>query len=137
MLQLRVGNSKHFVTLWNAKKLPRNAKRYGLQWFGSNQQHCYDKSDRSIVAYFDGRLVGFFRFNYQKRKGYNRLSADGTWVDPSFRRTGLARKMWERAFKKYAINRVHVIVTTKAGLRFVDALQTVHSDIEFDVMENT
>lgn len=89
-LEYRVGNSKHFASRWIANKLPPNAVRHGLRWFGSSGEQYGGRDMRSIVAYRGKTLVGLFRFTYDKPlPGKVRLRAEGTWVAPDFRRVGV------------------------------------------------
>jgi ribosomal protein S18 acetylase RimI-like enzyme len=77
-------------------------------------------SDGAIIAKDGGRLVGFFR--YDRRVGSSTLQAVGTWVDPEYRRKGLAERMWRHAIRGIGIKRISVYTATNAGAALVQAL---------------
>lgn len=77
-------------------------------------------ADGAIVAKDEGRLVGFLR--YDRRIGSATLQAVGTWVDPEYRRQGIAERMWRHAVRGVGIERISVYTATNAGRKLVKAL---------------
>ena len=121
MVRLRLVGSDHAVCRFikqhdtaKTMRLPPGAFRfrryYGLQWEAAG----------AVVATDSGRLIGFFRFD--RRPNSSILQAIGTWVDPEYRRIGLARRMWRRAVHHTKVSRITVYTATRAGSALVRAL---------------
>jgi GNAT superfamily N-acetyltransferase len=73
------------------------------------------------------RVVGAFHVELYR----GNVFAAGTWVDPQYRRAGIALALWRRAFEIHAAP-IHVHTVTPAGAAFVQYLATVH---HFPVIE--
>ena len=65
------------------------------------------------------------------RRGSTTLRANGTWVCPKDRDSGIARKLWLDMLDKTSAQRVEVSTMTRAGTRFIRSLQNYRADIEF------
>lgn len=79
----------------------------------------------AVVAYQDGQLVGFVR--------WFRKFAQGTWVAPELRRSGLAMQMWDLLIKRRRIRRFHITTVSEAGRRFVQALTERYPDVDWSL----
>lgn len=73
------------------------------------------------------RVVGAFHIELYR----GNVFAAGTWVDPTYRRAGIALALWRRAFEIHAAP-IHVHTVTPAGAAFVQSLATEH---HFPVIE--
>lgn len=85
----------------------------------------------AVIAVEDERLVGFFRFDHVKPmtgiiSKAGTIRAAGTWVDPGYRRRGVATSMWSYAVQRTKTPKVEVLTVTKAGTALVDALSVHH-----------
>ena len=136
MIELRVGNRKHFVTRWVAQKLPPEAVRLGELWYGTTSIQYDGPDGRSIIAYEGKKVVGFFRFSVSKIYNSVRLEASGTWVARTHRRQGIARALWEKALKYYKVTNVSVPVTSNSGMELVRKLLVSHKDVEFRIYDS-
>jgi GNAT superfamily N-acetyltransferase len=116
-----------------SKKLPGPARRFWLRM-------CLAEAEEAIVAYEDRVLVGFFRFTvYHRANGTTMLIAAGTWVDTAYRKSGLGRRMWDRAIEignergASPIDEIDVSLGSKLGGRFVDKLVEAYPLLRWEV----
>lgn len=79
---------------------------------------------RAVVAYHEGQVIGWFRYDVDSRDKLRHLHARGTWVRPDFRRANIAKELWDFALSEAKPKAVHVTTISKAGRRLVEALQS-------------
>lgn len=126
-MRLRHVNDNHYAVYGQedtafgrtpSPRLPGNAHQFWERW-------GLGEADEGVVATHEEKLVGFFRFSMDE----DTLWAAGTWVAPSFRRQGLATRMWDKAFRMYKPSNVYVTCATQMGFRFVGYLRRQHPTI--------
>ncbi len=83
----------------------------------------------AVLAYEAGKLVGAFRAYWQTTP--STLEAAGTWVAPSHRRAGLARKLWARMLRETRPRSVEVMTISRGGARLVRALKQRYPKIRW------
>jgi len=81
-------------------------------------KHCGD-ADGGVLAWDGKRMVGFFRY-FRECEGT--VNASGTWVDPAYRRRGIAKKMWNRLIARRP-SRVEVSTYTRGGRALVESIR--------------
>jgi ribosomal protein S18 acetylase RimI-like enzyme len=96
------------------------------------QEVACDGADRVVIArpINKRRVVGWFRFSLE-RKPTRHLTAQGTWVDEEFRKLGLAKEMWDMAFKEYYPSTVSVVTVSKEGRKLIRAMKLKHIRVLF------
>jgi GNAT superfamily N-acetyltransferase len=129
-IKLKVGNSSHYISRGVWDRLPADANIYIKEWFGGDEIYSGAHS-RSIIARQGKILVGFFRFEFYTNCG-GALHAYGTWIDPAFRGTGLATKLWLQAIKKFKPERISVTTTSVGGAALVNSMKTKFPKIYFN-----
>jgi hypothetical protein len=98
-----------------------------------------------VIATHEKKIVGFFRFSIFRRvppthwlsrrtssllkKG--ELVACGTWVDPKFRKSGLAFMLWKRVLLKIRPSYVEVAVASLEGQKLVNSLKKEFPKIDW------
>ena len=108
------------------KALPRGARDF---WF----RYGLGTTERAVVAYEGGVLVGFFRYTVTKTARWARyLIAGGTWVAAKMRRRRIALGMWERAIEKSRPQIVDVCTVSRGGEKLVKRLRTLHPTIRWE-----
>lgn len=112
-----------------SSRIPRSAGRW------AERVGLYDASHLGVVAYRDGEMIGFFRYQVFPAGDSPRpvICAAGTWVARSARKSGVARRLWELAFQKYRPVEVEVCVASVGGYMFVHALRKKHQEFRWDV----
>jgi hypothetical protein len=75
---------------------------------------------QALVAYQDGKVVGFFRFKLTAENKH--LWAGGTWTHPHFRRGGWADELWWRVYNRYLPEIITVRTATEAGRKFAGSM---------------
>lgn len=98
-------------------------------WSWDVKSRC--RSDYAIVAFDGDVLVGAFKYNWNARRRY--LCNSQTWVKPSHRRTGLAKRLWQHALDYHCPKFVSPVVGTRRGAALVAALQETNPKVWFDV----
>lgn len=90
----------------------------------------------SVVATKAGKVVGVFRFSIERTVSSKSkvLFASGTWVEPKYRKTGLAMAMWRKALKFRAFDGANVVVTSMGGFRLVTKLARKRTDLEWEIL---
>lgn len=103
-------------TLAALRKLPMHRSGYEFLL-----EHCAGTSaDYVVVATSNRRIVGFFRFeadSYGNSKPT--MFTSGTWVDPKYRRRGIATTMWRRAIDFAQPVAITTSVTSEEGEQLV------------------
>lgn len=66
-----------------------------------------------IIARHDGEIVGALML---VEFVIGNFEGAGTWIDPSWRRQGLAVKLWRRFYELFSPTRVEVVVISMPGL---------------------
>jgi GNAT superfamily N-acetyltransferase len=88
-------------------------------------EHCTGTpADYVVVATTNRRIIGFFRFevdSYGNSKPM--MFASGTWVDPKYRRRGIATTMWRRAVDFAQPVAITTSVTSEEGEQLVFRLK--------------
>jgi len=114
------------------KRLSPGAKRF---W----NRYGLGDAEEAVVAYENGRLVGFFRFSVGERfrlrtdpAAIMRLVAGGTWVDTSARRQGLGKRMWKYAIERTKPDEIDVSVVSRGGGSLVQSLQREYRTLRWD-----
>lgn len=109
----------------------------------------------AVVAYCDGRIVGMFRYlikssqrklvdpNVPGRHSWGRpvrtrpasikLVARGTCVHPSFRKQGIASRLWSLALNYVKPDRVVVFTGSEAGYSLARSLAKQHIHICWNI----
>ena len=102
-------------------RLPQAATRFWLD-------KGLAESCGAIVSTDCGKLVGFFRYNLDRK---NALAAHGTWVDASYRRQHLAYRMWRLAIRIYEPKRIDCVAASVSGKKFIEVMEGLFPEISF------
>lgn len=104
-----------------------------LNDFGPEDYHMGGCADRVVIATDKyGHLIGAWKYNREPRKI---IRSFGTWVSPSFRKIGLAKKMWEFGIVYENAKKVIVTVMTDRGYSLVDSMKKRFPKVRWDVVE--
>lgn len=92
---------------------------------GQDDHHMGGWSDRAVVALDEnGHLVGVWQYDITRYGGRTtRVSSCGTWVDPKYRKHGIAQKMWEFGLAHENPKRVYVAVITDRGYTLAQSMK--------------
>lgn len=114
------GSARHYYEeVPPALRLPRDARRFWNRW-------CLQPAENAVIAVVNRRLVGFFRFFFEDGDVCFVMNAAGTWVHPSYRRRGLALRMWNRAQKIHRCREVRVVTVSEGGQALIAAFKKDH-----------
>lgn len=80
------------------------------------------------------RVVGTLRANAVNRTNYM-LSANGSWVSASWRRRGLATRMWRYLLRKTNASVVRVQVISDRGMTLMTALKKHIPRVRFEIYD--
>lgn len=89
----------------------------------------------SVIATKGGKVAGVFRFSIERTVTSKKiLFASGTWVEPKYRKSGLAMAMWKKALKFRAFVGANVVITSAGGLSLVTKLARKRTDLEWEIL---
>lgn len=74
------------------------------------------------VARLRGRIIGVHSYRIYGRQGARTLRSCETWVASSWRKRGIAKRLWRRSLTRRDICRVRVTVISVAGFGLVCSL---------------
>jgi len=116
--RIRLGKvgENHYVVSLDLKALPKGAYKFSKQL-----KDQYVDADNAIVAYFEGEVIGYFRYGKDNKTVYG----CGTWVQAKHRRKGLASRMWKFMVDKDKPKHIHVITSSRNGAKLVDSLTKI------------
>lgn len=97
---------------------PPEDATYSMKQFW--KKHDLQSCSGAILATDKGKMVGFFRFEFDRPDKY--LYATGTYVLSAYRRQGLGKKMWQRALRHIKPASVEVFISSPQGARLVTSL---------------
>lgn len=120
-ITLRVHKRRGSVCAGGGKNLTRAMNEFLAE------EICSEPCDRAVVAYYQGMIIGFVRWDVWSGDGEPACHLVGSFVDPAWRGAGLASKMWEealRAMPKDAM--IDVTTTSVAGTALVQRMQRRH-----------
>lgn len=132
-------DSEHFLAKADAglsPLLPEDARNF----FDRELSACGD-CDGGIVATLDnGRIVGFMR--YQNEAGENSIMYGcGTWVDPEYRKQGLAFDLWLGAIEDLGPSVIDWVAVSEGGRRLFNSLEKFcrqnHLSVQWDYCDGT
>ncbi len=72
------------------------------------------------------RPIGMLRYGWDSLGESRVLTAAGTWVDPEYRRQGVARALWAKLIKDGDPDRVSAMAITRAGSGLLKELVRLH-----------
>lgn len=105
---------------------------WGRHFWDANYPIGCARSDRALIATYHGRLVGVMKYGLSS----GLLMANGTWVAPAMRRSGLAVHLWERVIEREHPTAVEVLVVSDRGKTLVHRLQRQWPGICWDVFDD-
>jgi len=113
-------------------RLPRAAQRF---W---RQVHFPPRCNGGVVARDHSEIIGICRYEIvsdaPRCRGQVILEMAGTWIARQYRRDGLATRMWRLIFRKLPKDtKVHCVVATWSGARFVTRLAQQYPHLHFQV----
>lgn len=129
----RVGRRHGICRAKAPKYLSPQARAWWKKAIGQSKEAS---SQLSILALDHKEIVGFLRFNL------SRASVDdiGTWVEPQWRRQGVALRMWKEAIalcrKVWDEAFVAAVTTSRAGEGLIRALRKEHKTCQFHIVHN-
>lgn len=110
-------------------RLPRGAQEF---WRDAGLLEC----DGGVVAWHNGRVVGFCRYGLDVDTGNIKaagwITMMGTWVSRRYRRHGLAIRMWRlvlRRARRHA--KIKVVTLSPEGAAMVRRLRAVYPRLRF------
>lgn len=77
------------------------------------------EATHAVLVTNRNKIVAFFRYYLEERE----LNAAGTWVEPSWRRQGIATRMWKLALETHGPSRVDAIEASDDGHAFLQAVR--------------
>ena len=77
------------------------------------------EATHAVIATNRNQIVAFFRYYLE----YRELNAAGTWVEPSWRRQGVATRMWKLALETHGPSTVDAIEASDDGHAFLQAVK--------------
>jgi len=120
----------HFLT-WPAQKIKETEKHKLLE----ASEWAFFKSlgdDKASHVTIVSPNIGWFRFSIIGRF----LAAQGTWINPSYRKQGYALRLWNRALSEFNPRKVWVIAASKNGGNLIHSLENKHPHIKWIVAAN-
>jgi len=105
------------------------AKRHWKSWHGEG---C--KSDYAVVVKDNEKIIAFFCFRFKPLNKY--LHSNGTWVSPKYRRRGIAKKMWNKAIRKFKPAVFYAAIVSRDGQSFSRHMKTTNQQPLFDFWYN-
>lgn len=85
---------------------------------------------RAVLAINKNKLAGIWVF----RRFYKKISSNCTYVSPSCRKLGLAKKLWEIGLEKYKPHVVVVDIVSDKGYTLINSIKK-DFNIEWDTEE--
>ena len=115
-IRLTKVSENHYVSKLELLKLPKGAYK-----FSKNLKDLDVGADNTIIATYEGKLVGYFRYGKHRKVIYG----SGTWVQAKHRRKGLASRMWKFMVRKEKPKEISVVTSSRKGARLVDSLEKI------------
>lgn len=109
----------------------------GLHDLGAEDGHMGCYSDRAVIALDEhGHLAGVWQYDITRyAKKTSKVLSCGTWVDPKYRKNGVAKKMWEFGLTYEDPKKVKVVVITDRGYSLAHAIKKRFPNIDWNIKE--
>lgn len=119
MLIKSASKNHHLLGGFPDDSLEKSAQYFWHQW-------CLTPCTHATIAYHKGKIIGFFRYYFSGKQ----LNAYGTWVTKSYRRKGLAFRLWKAAIVKEKPISISVNTTSRGGSSLVRSIEKQFTKIK-------